>query len=84
MPATLQQHCGHNKYNSYDKLERQLRAELNRARIADRIYRPERSRGDRDLARAAQVPEYGVVENIESFTTKLQCHSFTKANVLEQ
>ena len=84
VPATLQQHCGHNNYNQLNDLERQLRAELNRARIANRIYRTESGGGDRNLARAAQVSEDGVIENVERLTTKLQRHSFTKANVLEQ
>jgi hypothetical protein len=83
VPATLQQHCGHNNYNKYDGLERQLRAELNRTRIANRIHRPERGRGDGNLARAAEIPEDGVIENVERLTTKLQSDPFTKANVLK-
>ena len=63
-------------------LERQLRAELNRARIADRADRAERSAKVLDCE-TRDTSEVRLVENVENLTTKLQFPGFTKAEVLE-
>ena len=63
--------------------ERQLRAELNRARIADRADRAKRAakvlhRKTRDTS------EVRLVENVENLTAKLQLPRLTKTEVLER
>ena len=64
-------------------LERQLHAELNRARIADRADRSERAAKVLDR-QTRDTPEVRLVENVENLTTKLQFPGFTKAEVLER
>ena len=63
--------------------ERQLGAELNRARIADRADRSERAAKVLDR-QTRDTPEVRLVENVENLTTKLQLPRFPKTEVLER